>query len=300
MTIRHLQIFVTICQENSFSLAGERLNMAQPAVSLAIKELESFYGVTLFERMNRRIYITDAGSKLLEYANNILTQLGESIHCIRNNDICGIIRIGANVTVGETLLPLAMKLFHEKSPDITIKTFIENSKQIELLLSNNQIDIAIADNVSISANFITESIFKEKMAVVCTPSYWKDQPRSIPLSRLAKEPLLLREKGSGTRNSIDQIFQIYNLALIPAVESISSLSLLNIAKANLGITILSRYIVRESIENGSLIELEITDAQFLRNYFMIYHRQKNITPIMHNFISTIKKHIHDSAEPFTF
>lgn len=300
MTLKHLHIFVTICQENSFTLAGERLNMAQPAISLAIRELEGFYGVTLFERMNRRIYITDAGSKLLEYANNILAKFGESINSIRNNDICGVIRIGANVTVGETLLPLAMKLFHEKSPDITIKTYIENSKQIEALLSNNQIDIAIADNVSISANFITQSIFKEKMAVVCTPTYWGDRPRSIPITRIAKEPLLMREKGSGTRNSIDQIFQIYNLELIPAVESISSLSLLNISKANLGIAILSRYIAKESIENGSLIELEITDAQFLRNYFIIYHRQKNITPIMHNFISTIKTHIHDSAEPFTF
>lgn len=73
MTLRHLEVFRAVCARESITLAAEHLNMTQPAVSLAVKELEAFYGVQLLERMNRRIYITDAGRSLLQYADAVLT-----------------------------------------------------------------------------------------------------------------------------------------------------------------------------------------------------------------------------------
>ena len=79
MTLRHLEVFRAVCARESITLAAEHLNMTQPAVSLAVKELEAFYGVQLLERMNRRIYITDAGRSLLQYADAVLTQFEESV-----------------------------------------------------------------------------------------------------------------------------------------------------------------------------------------------------------------------------
>lgn len=83
MTLRHLEIFRAVCARESITLAAEHLNMTQPAVSLAVKELEAFYGVQLLERMNRRIYITDAGRSLLQYADAVLSQFEESVRVLR-------------------------------------------------------------------------------------------------------------------------------------------------------------------------------------------------------------------------
>lgn len=83
MTLRHLTIFRAVCQTESITLAAEHLNMTQPAVSLAVRELEDFYGVQLFERMNRRIYITEAGRTLLQYADTILSQYAESVQVLQ-------------------------------------------------------------------------------------------------------------------------------------------------------------------------------------------------------------------------
>ena len=78
MTLRHFHIFSTVCKKESITKAAEELNMAQPAVSFAIRELESYYGTKLFERMNRRLYITDAGKQLLVYADSVLAQCKEA------------------------------------------------------------------------------------------------------------------------------------------------------------------------------------------------------------------------------
>ena len=104
MTLRHFQIFNTVCQEGSLTAAAQRLGISQPAVSIAIKELEAFYGTRLFERMNRRIYISPSGEALLQYVGTVLSQFDESVRVIRDEDYATECRFGVNVTVGETRL----------------------------------------------------------------------------------------------------------------------------------------------------------------------------------------------------
>ena len=89
MTLRHLEIFSAVCAQESFTRAAEQLNMAQPAVSLAIRELETFYAVRLFERMNRRVYLTEAGRTLRQYADTVLSQFQESVEILRESGTQG-------------------------------------------------------------------------------------------------------------------------------------------------------------------------------------------------------------------
>ena len=89
MTLRHLEIFSAVCAQESFTRAAEKLNMAQPAVSLAIRELEVFYNVRLFERMNRRVYLTEAGRTLRQYADTVLSQFQESVEVLRESGTKG-------------------------------------------------------------------------------------------------------------------------------------------------------------------------------------------------------------------
>ena len=129
MTLRHLTIFRAVCQTESITLAAEHLNMTQPAVSLAVRELEDFYGVQLFERMNRRIYITEAGRTLLQYADTILSQYAESVQVLQEARHRGSCRFGVHVTFGETVLPSLLRRLAEQLPDITVRAFVTNTRE---------------------------------------------------------------------------------------------------------------------------------------------------------------------------
>lgn len=291
MTLRHMQIFEAVCAENSITAAADRLYMTQPAVSRAVKELEGFYGVRLFERMNRRLYITPAGSRLREYAGAIISRFNESVGSLRNTDALSLLKVGVNVTIGEALLPGVLKSFGGLYPDVSVLSVVENSKQIEDLLQKNEIDLAVVDNVTVSPYFITEILFREKMAVLCAPGY-TDKETMTP-EELAGEKLLLREKGSGTRDSTERIFASGGFRISPVMESISPAALIGAAVQGLGITVLSPHTAKKELADGSLKQLRIKNTKFPRDYFVVYHKSKLVTSVMKNFIALLSR----SASP---
>lgn len=169
MTLRHFQIFNTVCQEGSLTAAAQRLGISQPAVSIAIKELEAFYGTRLFERMNRRIYISPSGEALLQYVGTVLSQFDESVRVIRDEDYATECRFGVNVTVGETRLGDFMAGARAAQPAIQARVVVENSAAIEEMLLHNRIDFAVIDEPSALPGCASEPIYREAMAVVCAP-----------------------------------------------------------------------------------------------------------------------------------
>ena len=145
MTLRHFHIFSTVCKKESITKAAEELNMAQPAVSFAIRELESYYGTKLFERMNRRLYITDAGKQLLVYADSVLAQCNEAKDVLSDINAMTQIRLGANVSVGNSWLQNCIDGFEKIHPEIPIYTSVQNSSQLEKQLLYNNLDFAFMD-----------------------------------------------------------------------------------------------------------------------------------------------------------
>ena len=145
VTLRHLEIFSAVCAQESFTRAAEQLNMAQPAVSLAIRELEVFYNVRLFERMNRRVYLTEAGRTLRQYADTVLSQFQESVEVLRESGTQGAYRFGVHVTLGETRLAGILAHLAEALPEITVRASIHNSRETERMILQNELDFAVVD-----------------------------------------------------------------------------------------------------------------------------------------------------------
>ena len=264
MTLRHLEIFSAVCAQESFTRAAEQLNMAQPAVSLAIRELEVFYNVRLFERMNRRVYLTEAGRTLRQYADTVLSQFQESV---------------------EILAHLA-----EALPEITVRASIHNSRETERMILQNELDFAVVDNVTVSPHYLVEPLCGEELAAVCAPGYLEGK-NSLTLAELAEERLLLRERGSGTRNSVDAGLQGAGATAQPVVESVSTAALLACARAGLGITLLPRSLVVTDLERGDLRELAVEDGGFHRSYFLVRHRSKYLTDGMKRVIRVLREHL---------
>lgn len=171
MTLRHLEIFSAVCAQESFTRAAEQLNMAQPAVSLAIRELEVFYNVRLFERMNRRVYLTEAGRTLRQYADTVLSQFQESVEILRESGTQGACRFGVHVTLGETRLAGILAHLAEALPEITVRASIHNSRETERMILQNELDFAVVDNVTVSPHYLVEPLCGEELAAVCAPGY---------------------------------------------------------------------------------------------------------------------------------
>lgn len=286
MTLRHLDIFRAVCQAESVTLAAERLNMTQPAVSLAIRELERFYGVRLFERMNRRIYITESGRTLLQYADTILSQFQESVQVLQETSLSGSCRFGVHVTFGETCLPAILNRLSSQLPQVTVRAFVVNSRKNEEMLLRNELDFAVVDNVTLSPGLISLPLCREPLAVVCRPDY---RPGNrISLTELAGERLLLREEGSGTRGSIDAVFQSVRTPVNTLLDSSSTSALLACARAGLGVTILARSLVDASLRDGTLKELSVTDGSFFRQYYLAHHKSKYLTGSVRQVIRILR------------
>lgn len=289
MDIKHLRIYVEVCRYESITKASRVLNMNEPSVSLAIRQIESYYGVKLFDRMNRRLYITTSGEALLYYATNIVEQFEAAKNSIQDTDNISELKIGSNVLLGEILLPGLLKTYISLYPEVKVSSIISNTTGIEDKLLKNELDLALVDNLISSDKFNRMLILKEEMIVVCSPQYFNITSNQLSLLELSKEKLLLRENGSGTRDSVDQTFKSAGLTICPVIESISNTALIEAAINGLGMLIISYKLIEKELLAGTLIPIKITDGTFLRNYYMIHHKNKYISKSMNRFIDLIKK-----------
>jgi len=291
MTIRHLKIFMQICECGSFTKTAELLNMTQPAISAAVKELEQYYNVKLFDRLNRKIYLTEQGQNLLFYAKKIVRQFNAADENIRNANTNNLLRVGSNISYAYSHFPALLEHFSGQFPDIKIKSLIANTDFIEKKLLSHELDFGIVDNINISNHFKGTMIHKETMLMVCGRDYYNRLPSKLTPEDLQNHPFLFREQGSGMRDSIDEVFSYHSLTPNIVMESTSISALANAAVHNLGITVIPEQYAQAYIKNGQLYCLHIDDMEFLRHYFLIYHRNKYISTTMNNFITFVNQYI---------
>ena len=286
MTLRHLTIFKEVCEKMSITQAAESLNMTQPAVSIAIKELEAFYSVKLFDRINRRIYMTEAGKILRRYADTIMERFDESVSVIRDRtNFCGC-RMGVNIAVGEEFLPDILKCLKEKNPALRPSATIGNADTIEIMLSENDIDLAVTDTLNNRSGRVVSRLCSEEMKVVCSDKFFSGD--SISVEKLAEQPLLLREKGSGCRDCIEAALKAHDCKITPMVESTSTLSLVNLAKKGLGMTVLPETLLRHIKENSSMHVVSVQDCCFERHHYITYIANKYMSAAIKQCIEEIK------------
>ncbi len=289
MTLKHLEIFVEVCRRESITRAAEVLNMAQPAVSMAIGELESFYEVRMFERMNRRLYITEAGKQLLLYADSVLEQLKEAKTILKDINTVSPVRLGINVTYGMKLAPQLLSGFTERYPQIPVYTLINNSRQIEEQLLNNELDFGIIDG-PISNKLLTgDRITEDRLGAVCASHSMI--PANISADDMEQIPVLTREYGSGLRNVIEHLAAAYHIHINIRAESISTRCLIDLCLAGLGMLFLPQSLAEPYLQSKEMREVIIKDFSYMRTYYLVYHKSKFFTKSMKCF----KEFLEDAA-----
>ena len=281
MTRKHFTIFAEVCRFLNFSQAAEALNTTQPAVSLAVKELESHYGVALFERMNRRVYLTPAGEALLATAQDVLRGFQEAEETLGQGRPLAL-RVGANVSFGEAGLAQILGRFRQEHPQVRLRALVANSDKIQSLLVENQLDVGIVDGLGVSERLRAQPLYQEDLVLAAAPGRF---PAPATVEELAALPLLLREPGSGLRSSVDRVFSQQGLAPQPLLESTSTAALAQAAKAGLGVAILPEALAQR--ESGLQVET-VPEVRFFRQFACALHRQKAPSPALEAFLALLR------------
>ena len=284
MTLRHMKILVAVCAENSITKAAERLHIAQPAVSIAVKELEEYYGVKLFDRISRRLYLTDTGRTFLEYAAHIVALFDDMERSIRQWELSGKLRIGASITIGTHLMPRYVNAFYRNHPQSSIDVFIGSSDIIEKKILQNDLDFALIEGTVHSDSILCTTYMKDRLAIICSPNDPLYKEETLTIEHLLSRPLLLREIGSGTRELFDHTLASLEYDYTPAWESTSTEALINAAGEGLGVSVLPHMLVQDALKKGAVVELQISDLQLGRGFHIICHKNKLLTGLAKEFI----------------
>ena len=289
MTLRHLRIFVTVCDTGGVTAAARALYMAQPSVSLALQELEGYYGVPFFDRIARRLHLTQAGERFLTYARHILTLYEEMERSVRNLDGAGFLRVGASSTCGSCLMPQLAQAFARQFPQVELRVTVDNSNSLQQRVMENRLDLALVEGVSPWDKLETIPFLTDELVVLCPADDPAAEKGVITLEQLSQARLLLREEGSGTRELIDSVMRVEGCTLHPVWESISTGAILSAVRAGLGLTILPERLAREEVRQGRVRRLAVEGVRFPRNLSVVYHEHKFLSPSAQYLIGLCQK-----------
>lgn len=288
-----LMVFQSVARNLSFTKAANELFITQPAISKHIKELESEFGVKLFDRVGNKIHLTKAGDTLLSYAAPILS-LHQEVKfklSLLSGDLEGNLRIGASTTIAQYVIPPVLAKFHERHPDIRLSLLNGNTEYIEKQLLNNEIDLGIVEGEPTNSD-IQYAPFLNDELIVFTSSQNRIVTNPVSHEEFIKLPLVLRERGSGTLEIIEKRLKLHQISpkqlnvllFLGSTEAIKSY-----VKTGSGVGIVSKFAIEQELSNNIFRQLIIPELKFDRQFYFISPKGPEPLGLSKIFLNFVKK-----------
>jgi len=296
ITLRQLQIFTAVALSGSTAAAAQSIALSQSATSAALKELENILSIELFDRVGKRLVLNDNGRLLLPQARQMLDTANTIEQQFSSPDTPGSgLYIGASTTIGIYLLPRLLATHATPSKQRNPRVMIANSAATAVAVAHFEVDIGLIEGPCHEPDLVVEPWLDDELVIVCAaqhPILQGDPQREVPLSDLQNALWLLREPGSGTQEAVEQVLLPHLHQLRPAVELSNSEAIKHAAAAGLGLACLSRAIVGRLLESGELVELNTALPELTRRFFLIYHRNKTLSPQLTAFLNHCRQMTH--------
>ncbi len=288
-----LRVFCAVAETKSFSKASELIHLTQPAVSLQIQAMEELYETRLFDRSGNTINLTPAGEILYKRAKEILALYAEAERNISEitGAIKGSLSIGASSTIGNYLLPSIIAAFKKKVPQVNASLVVNNTKTITEKLNAGEIDIALVEGDVSKQRFTVETLISDEMVVIMSPAHPWAERRNIPAIELTKEPLVLREEGSGTRQVILKHLEDHGIKqdqLRIALIMGSTEAIKGAVEEGVGVSIVSGWAARKALRQGLLKATTFKDLKFHRNFSIISPKRNYSTHTAKEFLNFLR------------
>ncbi len=288
MDARQLEIFVKVAELGSFSRAAEALFLTQPTVSEHIRGLEEELGVRLLDRLARGAAPTKAGQLLLGYARRILELHREARQAVDQfqGRMSGELVIAASTIPGEYVLPAFIGRFKEKYPDISISLLIGDTQRVVEWVLEGRAELAVAGaQIDQRALEYRELMPDELVLVVAAAHPWHGK-KTATLEEVRAEPLIVRERGSGSRYALERALAEVGLDLSDfrvVGEMGSTQAIKQGVKAGVGISLISKRAVAEECQHGTLHCVKVKDLRFSRAFYLVTSTTRSRSPLAEAF-----------------
>lgn len=276
LNIKQLEAFLLVAQLKNFTRAAAQLDMSQPAISFQIKSLEEELDITLFERTDRKVVLTEAGRLLYPNALQMVrmyNKIKAGIDDLREVK-AGHLALGAVPVAGECLLPLAVGGFREQYPGVTISLQVGGSVQVAQWLKEREIEIGVAGYPIKSEGVECEPWVTDYMAVV-TPPWHPLKGEEVPLAALTSESIIVREAGSGSRQALERELLKHNVSLdqFAGILELGSIqAVINAVRLGLGIGVVSRWAAAEMLQKNILGEVTVPGVNLGYELYLAWNR----------------------------
>lgn len=293
--LHKLRIFVLVAEKKSFSEAAEAMLLTQPTVSSHIRSLEEDLGVILFDRLPRSIELTGAGRVLYRHCREIIRLHEAALHALRefSGKITGTLEVGGSTIPGEYILPPLLRRFRETAPEVRVNLRIGDSREITSAVIEGELELGLVGAKPSVDSLESAPFCKDRLVLIVSPVHplAARGAAAIPWREILREPLWLREPGSGSRQALEKAMEgagkgLNDLAVLGWMGSTEAIK--QAVASGAGAAVISSLAVRHDLACNRLAALELEGLDLTRNFHIIRHRHRTPSPaarVFHEFIS---------------
>lgn len=283
-TLRQLRVFESAARHLSLTRAAEELHLTAPAVSIQVKQLEGHAGAALFERAGRRLRLTQEGAEVLLHARGILGHIRGAEEAIAELGSLerGLLDV-AVINAGDHFFPWIVAAFRRLHPGIRVRLTVQNRDELLARLAALDTDLAVISQPPDEPGHAATAFAPHPHVIAAAPGHPLAGRRRIALERIAREPLLTRERGSSTRLAMDQAFA--EAGIVPRIEMeiAANETIKQAAAAGLGVGFLSAHALRQELALGSLVILDVEGFPVMRQWYVVRRSDRRLPRIAQAF-----------------
>jgi len=286
--VHQLRLLIAVVEHGGFSRAADAMGLSQPAISHQLKALSSAVGMPVLEMIGRRVQLTQVGQLLYVHAQRIMADFeaaGEVLDDFRGLRR-GHIRLAGDTTVGIYVLPDLLGDFREEHPDVELSLGVDNRRGLYDRLLANKVDFVVSGRewLDTPLRLVVRPLLGNELVAIASPRHPLAGRSRVTLAELAAEPFIIREPGSGTRETTEEAFSEAGLSYRPLMELASNGAIKRAVARDLGVSILSRYATSLELELGNLVELPVDGFPLHRQWHLFYPRDRQLTPVDEAFL----------------
>jgi DNA-binding transcriptional LysR family regulator len=273
-SLRQLEVFVAVARAGSVSGAGEALGMSQSAVSGALGDLERQFGLQLFDRIGKRLRLSELGHSVRAQAEGLLDQATELEAALEGRAAVGRLRIGATLTIGNHLVAPLMARFMREHEGAELTLAVANTEEIARQVQNFEIDVGLVEGEIQHPDLEVTRWRDDELLVFCAPGHPYAKKRALGDAELRAARWIVRERGSGTRQTFDRAMHglLADLDIVLALEHTEAIR--GAVAAGLGLGCVSRIALQEAFEHGTLAPCRVPQRDFRRDLYLIVNKHK--------------------------
>src|SRR3954470_9439928 len=283
-TLRQLKVFEAVARHSSFSRAAEELHLTQPAVSTQVSKLSEHAGLPLFEQVGKKIHLTAAGEQMLLSSREIIQKFQEAEEAMAQfKGVSGGRLNVAVISAGDYFFPRMLVEFAQRHAGVTFNFNVVNREELLAQLKENRTDLAVMVRPPEDSDTVAEAFAPHPYIIVAAPDHPLARTKSIPMTRILREPFVVPEKGSDARNSLVEAFGRHLPQLNIAMEIRSTETIKQAVIAGMGVAFLSAHTISQELKAGSLVVLDVAGFPVMLNWYVVHRKNKRLPPVAQAF-----------------